>query len=223
MLLASLRLVFAACAAPTESSPAGTAPRGALTYDARLRQQGWGMDFEPSGRAREYLDRVTAFIDREVLPIEQAVLAEYAALDHHDWKRWHESAHIARLRDAAKSRGLWNLFLPDAEHGAGFTTLDYAPLAEAMGRVPFAAELFNCNAPDTGNMEVLHHFGSPEQKARWLAPLLDASIRSSFCMTEPGVASSDATNIEADIAFEGDDVVVNGRKWWIKSAIRVAR
>ncbi len=173
------------------------------------------MDFEPSARAREYLERVTAFIDAEVLPVEHAVLAEYAALDPKDWRSWRESAEVVRLRDAARGQGLWNLFLPDAEHGAGLTTLDYAPVAEAMGRVPFAPELFNCNAPDTGNMEVLHYFGSPSQQQRWLEPLLDASIRSAFCMTEPAVASSDATNIAGEIAFEGDDVVINGRKWWI--------
>ncbi len=172
------------------------------------------MDFEPSARAREYLARVTAFIDTEVLPVEHAVLAEYAALGN-DWRQWRESDEIARLRDAARAQGLWNLFLPDTEHGAGLTTLDYAPVAEAMGRVPFAPELFNCNAPDTGNMEVLHYFGSPEQQHRWLEPLLDARIRSAFCMTEPAVASSDATNIAGDIDFEGDEVLVNGRKWWI--------
>ncbi|MEO6066237.1 MAG: acyl-CoA dehydrogenase family protein [Lysobacterales bacterium] len=173
------------------------------------------MNFEPSARAQEYLGRVAAFIDAEVLPVEHAVLGEYAALDPKDWRGWRESAEVARLRDAARAQGLWNLFLPDTEHGAGLSTLDYAPVAEAMGRVPFAPELFNCNAPDTGNMEVLHYFGTPQQKQRWLEPLLDASIRSVFCMTEPGVASSDATNIAGDISFEGDDVVINGRKWWI--------
>ncbi len=176
------------------------------------------MDFEAGARAQDYVERVSAFIEHQVIPVEHAVLAEYAALDRHDWRGWRESAHILRLRESARAQGLWNLFLPDAEHGAGLTNAEYAPIAEATGRVPFAPELFNCNAPDTGNMEVLLHYGSPEQQARWLQPLLEGTIRSCFCMTEPEVASSDATNIEAEVRFEGDEVVLTGRKWWITGA-----
>jgi acyl-CoA dehydrogenase len=173
------------------------------------------MDFELSPRSRDALDRVRAFIAEHVIPVEASVLAEVHRHNHGgDWKRWHVSPVIEELKAKARAAGLWNLFLPDARLGGGLTTLEYAPLAEAMGRSVIAPEIFNCNAPDTGNMEVLYHFGSDEQKERWLMPLLAGEIRSVFFMTEPDVASSDATNISATIATDGDELVLNGRKWW---------
>ncbi|MDQ4058393.1 MAG: acyl-CoA dehydrogenase family protein, partial [Actinomycetota bacterium] len=130
----------------------------------------------------------------------------------------HQPAVMEELKEEARSRGLWNLFLPDTEHGSGLGNLDYAPLAEIMGRSPIASEATNCAAPDTGNMEILHEFGTPEQKERWLAPLLEAEIRSCFGMTERGVASSDPTNLQSRIVADGDDYVINGRKWWTSGA-----
>jgi acyl-CoA dehydrogenase len=173
------------------------------------------MDFEPSSRTKDYLARVRAFIAQHVEPVEaeyqRELLAANAGGDH---TKWFVPPLMEELKARARSEGLWNLFLPDAEHGAGLTTLEYAPLAEAMGRSLIAAEVFNCNAPDTGNMELLHQFGTPAQKTRWLRPLLAGEIRSVFCMTEPDVASSDATNMQATITAEGDELVLNGRKWW---------
>jgi acyl-CoA dehydrogenase len=173
------------------------------------------MDFEPSPRTKDYLTRVRAFIREHVDPVEEEyhreILAANAGGDH---TKWFVPPLMEALKTRARSQGLWNLFLPDAEHGAGLTTLEYAPLAEAMGRSLIAAEAFNCHAPDTGNMEVLHQFGTPAQKERWLRPLLAGEIRSVFCMTEPDVASSDATNMQATITAEGDELVLNGRKWW---------
>lgn len=154
-------------------------------------------------------------MEKRVLPAE----AEYLQhLEAHsagpDWRTWQVPPLMAVLKAEARSLGLWNLFLPSAELGAGLTTLEYAPLAEEMGKSPFAPEIFNCNAPDTGNMEVLFHYGTPEQQERWLKPLLAGDIRSVFCMTEPDVASSDATNMQATIRPDGDFLVLNGKKWW---------
>ena len=173
------------------------------------------MDFEPTARCRELQERLTAFMAEEIEPAE-AVFAEQLreAGDPH----FHAPV-IEELKAEAKSRGLWNLFLPDEEHGAGLTNCDYAPLAEIMGRTKIASEACNCSAPDTGNMEVLHQFGTPEQKERWLMPLLEGEIRSAFAMTEPDVASSDATNIGLRIERDGDHYVLNGRKWWTTGAL----
>jgi acyl-CoA dehydrogenase len=154
------------------------------------------MDFEHSPRTRELLARLVAFMDEHVYPNEG------------------RDGVMEDLKARAKAQGLWNLFLPDSEHGAGLNNRDYAPLAEVMGRSPMAPEVFNCSAPDTGNMEILARYGTDAQKERWLLPLLAGRIRSCFSMTEPGVASSDATNIEAEIRHDGDHYVVNGRKWW---------
>ncbi len=168
------------------------------------------MDFAHSPRTRELLENLIAFQEREVRPREEPYMRELLARQD----PWVVLPQIEELKAIAKREGLWNLFLPDAEHGAGLSNVEYAPLAERMGRSLITAEACNCNAPDTGNMEVLWHFGSEEQKQRWLEPLLDGKIRSAFCMTEPEVASSDATNMQATAVLEGDEVVVNGRKWW---------
>jgi alkylation response protein AidB-like acyl-CoA dehydrogenase len=168
------------------------------------------MDFEHSPRAQELLERVSAFIEAEIAPREEAHHREQLARAN----PWVAAPLIDELKAKARAQGLWNLFLPDPEHGAGLANVEYAPLAERMGRSLIASEVFNCNAPDTGNMEVLLHFGSPAQRERWLAPLLAGEIRSAFCMTEPDVASSDATNMQATAALEGEQVVLNGRKWW---------
>ncbi|PWW56224.1 acyl-CoA dehydrogenase family protein [Actinokineospora spheciospongiae] len=168
------------------------------------------MDFAHSARATEYLDRVGEFIATEIDPVEPDHHRELAALDD----PWVVLPVIEELKAKAKAKGLWNLFLPDTEHGAGLKNVEYAPLAELMGRSAIAPEVFNCNAPDTGNMEVLHMFGSQEQKDRWLTPLLAGEIRSAFCMTEPDVASSDATNMAATAVVDGDEIVLNGTKWF---------
>jgi acyl-CoA dehydrogenase len=168
------------------------------------------MDFAHSASTRELLERLTAFQEHEVRPREEPYMRELLSRED----PWVVLPAIEELKAIAKQEGLWNLFLPDEEYGAGLSNVEYAPLAERMGRSLITAEVCNCNAPDTGNMEVLWHFGSEEQKQRWLAPLLAGSIRSAFCMTEPDVASSDATNMEATATLDGDEVVVNGRKWW---------
>jgi alkylation response protein AidB-like acyl-CoA dehydrogenase len=168
------------------------------------------MDFAPSPRARDYIEQVGGFIDTEVIPREREYLDALRA----QADRWAVPPLIGELKAKARARGLWNLFLPDPCYGPGLSTAEYAPLAELMGRSLIAPEVFNCNAPDTGNAEVLVHYGSDEQRERWLKPLLAGEIRSAFCMTEPGVASSDATNMTATAVLDGDSVVVNGRKWW---------
>ncbi|RZF25424.1 acyl-CoA dehydrogenase [Paraburkholderia sp. UYCP14C] len=170
------------------------------------------MDFSLSPKAEEYVERMRSFIDTHIAPIEEAYREENQRVNSDgDWSRWRVLPMMEELKAKAREAGLWNLFLPSE---SGLTTLEYAPLAELTGRYEFAAEVFNCNAPDTGNMEVLHHFGSVEQKDQWLKPLLAGEIRSVFCMTEPDVASSDATNIAATIREDGDELVLNGKKWW---------
>lgn len=171
------------------------------------------MDFEFSDKVKGLIDRLNAFMDEHVYPTE----VERLRWLHDPATRWQPWPGIEAQKQAAKAAGLWNLFLPK-EYGhwsPGLTNLEYAPLAEIMGRVPQAPEIFNCSAPDTGNMEVLARYGTPEQQERWLKPMLDGLIRSAYVMTEPAVASSDATNIETSIVADGDDYVVNGRKWWI--------
>ncbi len=156
-----------------------------------------------------------AFMEEHVYPFER----EYTLFHKNNnpdsnWQKWAEHPKLEELKTLAREQGLWNLFLPDKKLGAGLSVLEYSPLAEEMGKVYNSAEIFNCNAPDTGNMEVLYHFGNEKQKEQWLMPLLEGKIRSVFCMTEPDVASSDATNMEATIEPDGDDIVINGKKWW---------
>ncbi|MCQ3827826.1 acyl-CoA dehydrogenase family protein [Microbulbifer elongatus] len=171
------------------------------------------MNFDYSPKVTDLLNRLKQFMAEEVFPVERTY---YQQLEE---DRWGEPPIMQTLKRKAKDAGLWNLFLPDDEWGAGLTNLEYAPLAEEMGRVGFSSEIFNCSAPDTGNMEVLAQYGSPQQQARWLKPLLQGEIRSAFAMTEPEVASSDATNIETKITRDGDDYVINGRKFYISGAM----
>ena len=175
------------------------------------------MDFGFSDRTQALQARVAAFMAEHVYPAEPAYWQELEA-NTQAGKRWTPLQVIEALKPKARAAGLWNLFLPDSERGAGLSNQEYAPLAEIMGRVPWASEVFNCSAPDTGNMEVLVRYGTAEHKARWLEPLLRGEIRSAFAMTEPAVASSDATNIEARIERDGDHYVINGRKWWTSGA-----
>jgi len=168
------------------------------------------MDFEYSKRTREYMEQLADFMTRHVYPNEQTFADQLNSQPN----RWQVPPIMEELKTKARERGLWNLFLPESEEGAGLTNLEYAPLCEIMGRSPIAPEVFNCSAPDTGNMEVLVRYGTEEQKTRWLRPLLDGKIRSAFAMTEPAVASSDATNIQASIVRDGDEYVINGHKWW---------
>lgn len=171
------------------------------------------MDFTHSPKAQDLITRVQKFMDEHILPNEQTYFQQLGG-DHEDWTQWKTPEIMHEWKAMAKEQGLWNLFLPDEEHGAGLTNTEYAPLAEIMGHTPIASEAFNCNAPDTGNMEVLVKYGTEEQKEQWLKPLLEGDIRSVFFMTEPEVASSDATNMQATCKVEGDEVVLNGRKWW---------
>ena len=169
------------------------------------------MEFEYNDKTKFALEKLQAFMDAHVYPAEATY---HEQMEGFGADRWQIPPIIEELKGKARAAGLWNLFLPESEHGAGFTNLEYAPLCEVMGRVGFAPEVFNCAAPDTGNMEVLARYGNEAQQERWLKPLLDGKIRSAFAMTEPAVASSDATNIEASIVRDGDDYVINGRKWW---------
>lgn len=171
------------------------------------------MNFEYSDKVKALIAEVEAFMDAHIYPNEKA----YHDFVHDPANLWQEWPGMEDLKAKARSQGLWNLFLPH-EYGAfspGLTNLEYAPLAEIFGRVPWSSQVFNCQAPDTGNMEVLARYGSPEQQERWLKPLMNGEIRSAYVMTEPGVASSDATNLETTILPDGDDYVINGRKWWI--------
>ena len=171
------------------------------------------MPFDPTPKVQDLQRRLHAFMDEHIYPNEARHVAEAESLGP-----WKVLPLIEELKPKARALGLWNLFQPAAEHGAGLSNLDYAPLCEIMGRSLLAPEVFNCSAPDTGNMEVLARYGTPEHQARWLQPLLAGEIRSCFAMTEPAVASSDATNIESSIVRDGDDYLVNGRKWYTTNA-----
>jgi acyl-CoA dehydrogenase len=175
------------------------------------------MDFAYSEKVRSLQKRLTAFMDKYIYPNEATFEAEVEA-NRRMGNPWVPTKIVETLKEQAKAEGLWNLFLPDSKYGAGLSNLEYAPLCEIMGRSPIAPEVFNCSAPDTGNMEVLVRYGSEEQQRQWLLPLLEGKIRSGFAMTEPAVASSDATNIEASIRREGDEYVINARKWWTSGA-----
>ena len=168
------------------------------------------MEFEYSKRTKEYMEQLTDFMNKNVYPNEKTFQDQLASQS----PRWQIPPIMEELKAKAKERALWNLFLPESRRGAGLSNLDYAPLCEVMGRSPIAPEVFNCSAPDTGNMEVLERYGNEEHKKRWLEPLLEGKIRSAFAMTEPKVASSDATNIESSITRDGDEYVINGHKWW---------
>lgn len=179
------------------------------------------MHFEFSDKTKDYIQRVSAFMDTHIFPNLETYKRQHAAFD----SPWNVPQIVEDLKEKAKTEGLWNLFMapaPDHDddefHGAGLTNLEYAPLSELMGRVGWASEVFNCSAPDTGNMETIHRYGTREQKETWLRPLMNGEMRSAFLMTEPQVASSDATNIETSIVRDGDDYVINGRKWWSSGA-----
>jgi acyl-CoA dehydrogenase len=174
------------------------------------------MDFAYTERVNILRQRLNDFMEQHIYPNE-ATYKEQIAMSGNPH---HHAGIVDKLKRIARTEGLWNLFLPDKAYGAGLTNLEYAPLAEIMGRVSWASEVFNCAAPDTGNMEILAQFGTEEQKQQWLLPLLDGEIRSAFAMTEPDVASSDATNIQLTIRRDGDDYVLNGRKWWTSGAMR---
>ena len=168
------------------------------------------MDFSYSARTEALRQRLLVFMDEVIYPNERVYTEQLDAATN----RWESPPIMEELKRAARAAGLWNLFLPDSELGAGLTTLEYAPLCEILGRSPIAPEACNCSAPDTGNMEVLVRYGTKSQKRQWLTPLLEGTIRSAYTMTEPEVASSDATNMAATAVLDGDEVVINGRKWW---------
>ncbi|MFM0012678.1 acyl-CoA dehydrogenase family protein [Paraburkholderia sediminicola] len=175
------------------------------------------MNFQHSDKVKSLQQRLNAFMDEHVYPAEAIFEAQMDAA-RESGNRWQPAPVIEELKQKAKAVGLWNLFLPESKYGAGLTNLEYAPLCEIMGRSHIGAEPFNCSAPDTGNMETLVRYATPEQQQQWLLPLLDGTIRSAFAMTEPEVASSDATNIEARVERDGDDYILNGRKWWTSGA-----
>jgi acyl-CoA dehydrogenase len=171
------------------------------------------MFFGISDKAKDLQEQLMAFMDNYIYPNEPEFFRQL-----NEGNRWKVIPLLEDLKEKARAEGLWNLFLPESEYGAGLTNYEYAPMCEIMGRTFWAAEVFNCSAPDTGNMEVLVRYGTEEQKEQWLKPLLEAKIRSAFCMTEPKVASSDARNIEASIVRDGKEYVLNGHKWWISGA-----
>jgi len=172
------------------------------------------MDFSYTKRTTDLLQKIRQFMEEDILPLEAELLHSLGVKNHgSDWKKWEVHPKVELLKAKAKSQGLWSLFLPE-NHGGQITNLEYSTLAEEMGRSMIAPPIFNCNAPDTGNMEVFVKYGSDEMKEQWLKPLMDGTIRSAFCMTEPDVASSDATNMKATAKLDGDEVVLNGKKWW---------
>ncbi|MAD14695.1 MAG: acyl-CoA dehydrogenase [Alteromonadaceae bacterium] len=179
------------------------------------------MNFDYSEKTQDLIARLEAFMDEHIYPNEKQYLVDVQAASSNPETRWKTLPLIEELKEKAKAAGLWNLFLPEEylPYGAGLNNLEYAPLCEIMGRVMFSSEVFNCSAPDTGNMEVLARYGSEEDKKRWLEPLLEGKVRSGFAMTEPAVASSDATNIETSIVRDGDEYVINGRKWYTSGAM----
>ena len=171
------------------------------------------MNLEQSERVKELILQVSKFMDEHIWPAEEVYASQMDAF-REEGNPWRVPPILEELKSKAKAQGLWNFFLPESQNGFGLTNLEYAPLAEMLGKVGFASEVFNCSAPDSGNMEVLDKYGSKKQQDQWLQPLLDGKIRSAFAMTEPGVASSDATNICSSIVADGDDYVINGEKWW---------
>ena len=191
-----------------KASPTDPDPKPDFTQKETDREA--AMDFELSEKGQDFHKRVRQFMKDEIEPVEPEYLREIRSLDN----PWVVPPVIEELKAKAKSQGLWNMFLPKSELGAGLSNADYAAIAEETGRSYIAPEIFNCNAPDTGNMEVLYYYGSEAQQERWLKPLLEGEICSAFCMTEPDVASSDATNMSATAEIDGDEVVLNGRKWW---------
>src|SRR2546421_2449473 len=194
--------------------PVTIATRSVRSKSGMARYYPLRMDFDHSPKVQALQKTLVDFMVAFVYPNERTYRDQLATRD-----RWRPPTIVDELKSKARSAGLWNLFLPESDFGAGLTNLEYAPLCEIMGRVPWAPEVFNCSAPDTGNMEILDRYGTPEQKDRWLRPLLDGKIRSGFAMTEPDVASSDATNIKSRIVRDGDDLVINGRKWWTSGAM----
>ncbi|MDN7181647.1 acyl-CoA dehydrogenase [Caballeronia sp. SEWSISQ10-4 2] len=175
------------------------------------------MNFDYTPKVQELRQKLTSFFDEHIYPNERVFNREVAT-NRANGNAWIPTELIETLKEKARDAGLWNLFLPASERGAGLSNLEYAPLCEIMGRVPWAPEVFNCGAPDTGNMETIERYGSDQQKLQWLEPLLQGEIRSAFLMTEPDVASSDATNIQCSIARDGDSYVINGHKWWSSGA-----